>query len=727
MSVEYFKAKSHILTLLGDELIGNDALAIFELVKNSYDADAENVFIEFKNLGSKDICLTIRDDGKGMNQETIRDVWLTLGTDSKRGENRQPSEKYRRISLGNKGIGRLAVHKIASKISLTTKVANEESAQQVNINWRELISSEDYVQNLGVKINKIEIDKSYFPLNHGTVIYLEDFKDTNWNKTKIRSFYRDIESIKSPFGEVNNFNIHIDLDDKQSWIEDIYTPEKVLENSLYKFDFSLRKSKVGEVSYPKAKFEWNYEFTPHSSLVENAKAENKLIKSTDWGVQELFIGSLFKDFDIISSERFLYNYDLRNIGDIQGVFHVFNLNSQIFNHYFPNQMNAVREYINNNYGIRVYRDKIRVFNYGEPQDDWLSLDLYKIRRGGDHFARKVTIGYISLSLNESEKGLVEKTNREGFDENNYFDKLRILSRNAFEFFEDKAQDDRDKIVEYLEGFKPVKNIGLSSTIEKLSKKIKDEKLEKELLPFVKQIEHEYDSMKKIMVSSGMAGINLAIIFHEVDRELHYVDRIIHSADLSENNNELILDLRIKISSLTSLLKSFSPLLRQSVNNKKDSNYLIDKAIQINKGRFEYHGVIYSSPILIGEDDNFIVHGPSNLILSAINNIIDNAVYWLGVEKVGREKKAIYVSTDIENFNGNAIIIADNGSGFSVEPDYAIRPFATSKPGGMGMGLYLANLVMETIGGKLMIIDSSEVEIPSVYDGACVALIFPKDE
>lgn len=727
MSIANFKARSHILTLLGDELIGNDALAIFELVKNSYDADAENVSIKFKDIGYDNISLTIKDDGHGMDKKTIIDVWLTLGTDFKRGEKRKRSEKYRRVSLGNKGIGRLAVHKIATKIKMKTKKSHEDIAYEVSIDWKDLIDSEEFVQDLTVEIRDIEPTLSDFPNGQGTIIELEGFKDLNWNKAKVRKFYRMIDSIKNPFEDVDNFNISMNLGDKNEWIDGIKSSRNILDNSLYKFNFILRRSKIGEVNYPKAKFEWHYQFAPHKALMKNAKVDNELEEKSDGKSENIFIGDLFSEYDFSVFDRFLYNYDLDKIGDLKGAFYVFNLNPLIFNQYFPNEINAVKDYINNNYGIKVYRDNIRVFNYGEPSDDWLSLDLKKIRRGGDHFARKVTIGYLSLDLEQSEKGLTEKTNREGFDENKHFDKLKILSSFIFNIFETKAKDDRDKILEYLEGFKPVKNVGLSDTIERLSEKIKDGKLEEELLPLVKKIEHEYESMKSIMMSSGMAGLNLAIIFHEVDRELHYVDRVINEADLSKNNNDIILDLRIKISSLTSLLKSFSPLLKQSINNKKDAGYLINKALNVNKGRFEHHNIIYSSPILSSEDENFDINGPSSLILSSINNIIDNSVYWLGVESSQSERKAIYISTDLESFNGNAIIIADNGLGFSVESDYAIRPFATSKPGGMGMGLYLANLVMETIGGKLMIIDPSDVEIPKVYNGACIALIFPKDE
>ena len=111
------KAKSHILTLLGDELIGSDSLAIFELVKNAYDADAERVSVTFMDLDTPNQKIIIEDDGHGMNSKVIQDVWLTIGTDFKRGKNRKQSPKFNRVSFGNKGVGRLAVHKLA-KVSL---------------------------------------------------------------------------------------------------------------------------------------------------------------------------------------------------------------------------------------------------------------------------------------------------------------------------------------------------------------------------------------------------------------------------------------------------------------------------------------------------------------------------------------------------------------------------------------------------------------------------------
>ena len=89
------------------------------------------------------------------------------------------------------------------------------------------------------------------------------------------------------------------------------------------------------------------------------------------------------------------------------------------------------------------------------------------------------------------------------------------------------------------------------------------------------------------------------------------------------------------------------------------------------------------------------------------------------------RKAIYVGSDVDSFDGPAILIADTGTGFGMEPEDMILPFRTMRPEGMGLGLYYANLVMETIGGKLLFPDREKYDVPKVYNGAFIVLVFPK--
>ena len=160
------KATSNILNLLGDELIGSDSLAIFELVKNSYDADAEEVTISFLDLNTPNQRIIIEDDGYGMTAEIVHKVWLTIGTNYKKKE-AKISRKYHRFSLGNKGVGRLAVHRLAESILLETKDADDLFGTYLEINWKKLVSSGDYIDDLFVEVN--EGLRQPFLKGHGTV------------------------------------------------------------------------------------------------------------------------------------------------------------------------------------------------------------------------------------------------------------------------------------------------------------------------------------------------------------------------------------------------------------------------------------------------------------------------------------------------------------------------------------------------------------------------------
>ena len=146
------KATSHIINLLGDELIGSDSLAIFELVKNSYDADATKVTIYFQNLDSSERKIIIEDNGSGMTIDIIQNVWLTIGTDYKK-KKAKISPIFKRSSLGNKGVGRLAVHRLADEITLESQAKGEFFGSRLHINWKELIQSEEYIENLSVEVN----------------------------------------------------------------------------------------------------------------------------------------------------------------------------------------------------------------------------------------------------------------------------------------------------------------------------------------------------------------------------------------------------------------------------------------------------------------------------------------------------------------------------------------------------------------------------------------------
>ena len=77
-----FKPRARMLLLLGDQLIRNAGIAVFELVKNAYDADANHVKVDLLSVDDQDNGrIVVSDDGVGMNWEIVTQVWLEPGTD----------------------------------------------------------------------------------------------------------------------------------------------------------------------------------------------------------------------------------------------------------------------------------------------------------------------------------------------------------------------------------------------------------------------------------------------------------------------------------------------------------------------------------------------------------------------------------------------------------------------------------------------------------------------
>ena len=140
LKVKHFNPKAHILTLLGEELIKSPVMAIYELVKNSYDADSKKVNVYFRDIeNTEEAAIIIEDDGTGMTNEIIEDVWLEPGSDFRKPVNLKTglreftkSPLFERVPMGEKGVGRFAVHKLGSKILLITRPLLIELDKETN-------------------------------------------------------------------------------------------------------------------------------------------------------------------------------------------------------------------------------------------------------------------------------------------------------------------------------------------------------------------------------------------------------------------------------------------------------------------------------------------------------------------------------------------------------------------------------------------------------------------
>jgi signal transduction histidine kinase len=713
------RVRSHILRLLGDQLVGHDRLAIFELVKNAYDADAIHVDVL---VDLKQRKIVVQDDGHGMTSEIVRTKWLDIGTDSKRGQYRVRSPLFKRMPLGEKGVGRLAVQKLGSQLRL---ISRSEGCPEVFVEmaWNDLIGSSDFVDGkLLVNITERAQPIAFPGDKHGTIIEMSGLSRLEWARKDLRDLKRLVVSLESPFKSNDSFSVELRVPGREQDIDDVPDLKELLTRSVWTYDFEIA---------PEG-YSWSYKFSPPRLKGLKGREEKssgwRKLEWCDEAVKEAkALASSAEDVPLFVAPE--PGHDLQGIGPIKGRFHIFYRRDEILR--LIGDPRQTKQWLKDQAGVRVFRDGIRVYNYGEPDDDWLALNARRINRPTAKIGTDQMVAAIDLDLSES-TGLHEKTNREGFNQDETFSRFRLLVLSVVEHFEKLHDPDRRAIDQALKGddTQVGSTIKLKDAISGLKSAFdKDKALSKTLTPYVKAIEKEVEQVQSVMLNAGMAGMGLALVFHEIDRSIRTLTSLAEKGVPAER-------LRTGLSDLRKMLDSISVLMRRGKARHLSIREVVKQAIELNEARFQFHGVIVSAPVLTGESPDFFVTAPQHLLLSALNNVIDNAIYWAGYRYKQDEdrphKPAILIKTGWSEEEGGILTVADNGTGFTISSADAMQPFITKRTGGMGLGLYYCQLVMENIGGKLQLGSADDArelfEIAEPFDGAAISMFFstPKE-
>ena len=700
------RARSHLLKLLGDELIGDDRLAIFELVKNGYDADATKVEIEL-GIAAKPERIVVQDDGSGMTLADITGKWLELATASKR-DRKDRTPRFHRQPLGEKGVGRIATFKLGRFARVTTR-AKGQSEFEINIDWDGLVGQGDYLEDLNVVVARKASPQIFAGVSSGTRIEITGLRRSDWSRADIRKLYRFVTSLASPFTTPDQFTVTLLVPGREQELSDMLAPDDFLDQAIWKFHFRVSRKGLS----------WKYSFTPpHWEGVR----PRKLSKTND--TLQLTPDSAARMPDGKPDERLVLHPDhLSGIGPITGQINAYYRRSEVLN--ASGNSTQLKTWLDDQTGVRVYRDGVRVFTYGEPQDDWLGLNVRRINTPSGKVATNTVVAAIHLSLDQSSQ-LREKTNREGFDQNAAFARLRRIALSVFEQFEEVHADDRSRLDNVIKGTGGRKALRFNEAINNLRTGLHKKNLAKEFKNDIDAIAEEFSQLRDVMVNAGTAGLNLAVIFHEIERE---VDALASAVDRGVDSKSI----REQIDHLYQLLHGFAPLLRRNPSRLVFASGIVQGALRIRESRFRFHNVRYSAPILEKQEPDFRIKGPSNLLIGSLGNLIDNALYWSRFRKERDSRDApasVLITTKSDGrTNSGLIAVVDNGPGFLLPPERAIVAFNSTRRGGMGLGLFFANQVMEQCGGTLSIESASdlrdEMAIPKTYDGAAVVMRFRK--
>jgi len=363
-----FRTGAALVVRLGSEQLKDEITAVIELVKNSYDADANYVLLELRNTtdGQR---LIIQDDGSGMNRDDLDSKWAFLATENKVTEDR--SLLYRRKRLGQKGVGRFATEKLGRELILRTRTRGMDSVYQVKFNWDELSGERelgDY--EFPVRMKKPE---AFEPTN-GTTMEIRRLR-TEWKRTEIEKLRNQLASLIDPETATTDFRIRF----VTPWAElNGFLENPLKGNETHSVDFDISPSGQEAITF------------------RDESGERTENRSTNVPIFGPIKGRLrYFGQGLKTSER-------SRGGD-------------------PD--------VDWNMGVRLFRDGCRVRPFGEPgsEGDW--LQIYRARYvGGSRFRLKPH--YLEGSVHitkELNPTLRDTTSREGLVEDDaYFALVEYL-------------------------------------------------------------------------------------------------------------------------------------------------------------------------------------------------------------------------------------------------------------------------------------------------------------
>ena len=752
MDKRTFKIRPYarLLTMLGDQLIKNEQIALTELIKNSYDADADWVKVSFENFGKnfeikEDSKIVIQDNGTGMTLETIEKSWMNPATPNKfKGKGKVLKTKKGRIVQGEKGIGRFAILKLGRKILITTRPENSNEEYEINY---DLSAYDDdfltennkekelFIDDINIEVNikkptkilnqELEVDhRRVRQDNHGTIIEITELKG-KWTRKKIENIYKDILKLQSIFDQIINPN-----QEKNDFLIGFYTNGERLSFSK---DY---KEKLAGLLENKAVFKIEGRFDSKANqfiFKENGKP--KILNLEDPQIKGL---KLFKEHFCIKKtepkkgkDNCTDKYRKPECGSFSFTFYIFDLNNDAPSKFKLGKDD--RELIKE-HRIYLYRDGIRVYPYGNPEDDWLKLDMFRgTISAGQFFSNDQVVGVVKISKAENPE-LKDKTNREGLiEEGNATQDFIVLLQSFLSFYRQKPF--KQYLIDYKKN-KKEQDVFRTNEVERQLEKIKNEfKDNKVVLNAVNNLYKTYKLernylVKRVETTEDLASIGLSVevashdMMSMLTKGLLGIDNLIKDLQFQNISTDDAIDelhkLRGIFSFVESQMKDIQVMFRSTKQRKRNIRVeeILEKVIRIyknilNRTKIKVEINKIGSPLIAKCTDA--------VLLQLFINLFDNAIYWLGT--VHKSDKLILITLD---GGKGQMIFSDNGPGVNEDDiPYIFEPFYSGKgEEGRGLGLYIAQQLLERIDYEIWL---AETKSEKILPGANFVVSFVKKD
>lgn len=722
------RPRARIMKTLGSELISNDAVAIIELVKNSYDAEANRVLIVFSGplLPGKGR-IEVFDDGFGMSLDVVRGAWMEPATPTKR-QKTSSGAKGRRV-LGEKGIGRFATMRLGSELELITRAKGSGHEVYAIFDWSQFDDEQRYLDEIIIltevrspKVIRTDVglDATWpthdapvdcRPSEQGTLLRMNRLIN-QWDAERFRLIQRGLSRLVSPFKENKDFRIFLQ------------TPSEYSE-------FSTEISPPAALNYPHYSLKGTVDAQGTCALEMEVHATGEVIlisggfvRSNKEGLQHLGekpLSELRKATDKAPPGSATWEQLTPECGPLQIELRVWdrddlgNIVQQT-----KSSLQNIRADLDAFAGINIYRDGFRVLPYGEPNNDWLRLDIRRVQNPTRRLSNNQIIGHISISADEN-AGLKDQSNREGLDENQSYLDLREIMKFILSKIEDlrkrsKKSDqtsNREETAPSL--FAPLDLSPIRKHLETVRPK---DTVARRLINNVESaFNNQVEGLKAVVAkyhALATLGQLIDVLLHDGRLPLAKIrkEALLAQEDIVEEvlSGKVLLDKlhsRLKIIGsqsdvLTTVFRRIEPFGGRKRGRPKQLylEKIIEDAFNVCASQINDMGVTSSLPTT-----QTLVRVDESEIQEVIVNLLQNSLYWL--QFVDIERRRIEVSVSRIAQDNVEILFTDTGPGVS-EDDRAhiFEPYFSTKKDGVGLGLAIVGeIIMDYYGGQLELLDS----------------------
>lgn len=748
-----FKITARTLLELGAELIGSDAVALYELAKNSVDARSPVVRIRVQSVlpysrfqhaldlvdegkmplaeirqnieqwilpdaptgvarplltaltGAKDTSefrrsliegyrninfVEVSDDGEGMSLRDLEEIFLTIGTRSRREEKSSWDDRDdapSRTLLGDKGVGRLSAMRLGDYLSVRSTKAGESRWNDLAIDWTRFSHDSDAL------LQDIEVAPERGPRKvasetQGTIIRVSQLKG-DWTRAKFGAMLNaEFSRMVDPFDRRRgNRLFRITYNDQQVTLPQI-------QQRLFDLAHAKVSASFGYLADGQAQLviEMEYRLNTHKKLVITLPEVRLVSVTQSRSTRVLRRLGPFKVEFLWFNRLFLTAVEgLGTKSDVQEL---------------------VRQWAG---GLMVFRDGFRINPYGGGDDDWLQLDKRAFGRRGYKLNRQQVIGRVNLTWRN--RRLVEQTNREGLVDNEYKEALVSILQKILEDFKTFSQNIEDELkqedltsVDVLKARVVKSKTAIQRRIREIAVDAPEQagplnEVERLVNALASQIDDvdtiidDYKDERRKFVHLAGLGLMVELILHELGRSSSSTLSTLEGVDKSQLAGKLPAVFQTLESQLRTLQKRIETLdpLSTSRRQTKESfavEDLVQQIVDARDAQAKRHKVVVT--ISSTSKQPWRIKAVRGMLIQILENLLSNSFYWLKQQAVIERDLKPRILIEIDQAAG-LIEISDNGPGIeAAEAEEIFKPFVTAKPPGEGngLGLYIARELAE---------------------------------